>query len=54
MRRLVLTALLLLCPVAAFAAEPPKAPDIGQICDMIARAADRNGLPRAFFARLIW
>ncbi|MGH6763839.1 MAG: transglycosylase SLT domain-containing protein [Phyllobacterium sp.] len=35
---------------------PPKppVPDIKQICLLIATHADANGLPRDFFARLIW
>jgi Transglycosylase SLT domain/SPOR domain len=28
--------------------------DIGDICDLIAAAADEHGLPRPYFARLIW
>jgi len=27
---------------------------IGRICDLIEAEADRNGVPRDFFARLIW
>lgn len=27
---------------------------VGRVCDLIATHADRNGLPRDFFARLIW
>jgi Transglycosylase SLT domain/SPOR domain len=27
---------------------------IGRICDLIEKEADRNGVPRNFFARLIW
>jgi soluble lytic murein transglycosylase-like protein len=37
-------------PVAARAADK----GIDHICDLIEREADANGLPRAFFARLIW
>ncbi|MEM9370297.1 MAG: lytic transglycosylase domain-containing protein, partial [Pseudomonadota bacterium] len=28
--------------------------EVDRICDTIKSAADRNGLPRPFFARLIW
>lgn len=40
-------------------ADPPRAHSaqsklIGRICDLIETHADRNGLPRDFFARLIW
>ncbi|WP_244491105.1 SPOR domain-containing protein [Paramesorhizobium deserti] len=35
--------------------EPPaKAPTVAQICSLIAANADQHGLPRDFFARLIW
>lgn len=34
--------------------QKPPAPDIRQICSLIATHADANGLPRDFFARLIW
>jgi len=33
-------------------ADPPIT--IDRVCDLLAEHADRNGLPRAFFARLIW
>lgn len=36
---------------------PPRKPTdkpIDRICDLIAHSADANGLPRDFFARLIW
>jgi hypothetical protein len=44
---------------AAAHADPPhslsaKERLIGRVCDLIASEADRNGLPRDFFARLIW
>ena len=40
-------------------ADPPHAHSarerlIGRVCDLIATQADRTGLPRDFFARLIW
>ena len=40
-------------------ADPPHALSarerlIGRVCDLIASQADRNGLPKDFFARLIW
>jgi len=35
------------------ALSPPK-PDLGRICDLIDMHARLNGLPREFFARLIW
>jgi hypothetical protein len=40
-------------------ADPPHAHSareklIGRVCDLIAAEADRNGLPKAFLARLIW
>lgn len=54
MRQLVVAALGLLYTATVSVAEPPKAPDIDHICDLIASEADRNDLPRAFFARLIW
>ncbi|WOC16945.1 lytic transglycosylase domain-containing protein [Pseudochrobactrum sp. MP213Fo] len=34
--------------------EKPAAPDIAKICRQIASAADRHGIPKDFFARLIW
>ncbi|MEM7423747.1 MAG: lytic transglycosylase domain-containing protein [Pseudomonadota bacterium] len=41
---------------AHIAAKAPVAPrsEVDRICDMIAEAADQHGLPKAFFARLIW
>lgn len=45
-------------PVHAQRGQPPEAPKpeitIDKICTLIAREADANGLPRDFFARLIW
>lgn len=35
-------------------APDPAAPDIAKICQLIASAADRYGIPQNFFARLIW
>ena len=41
-------------PLELAKANQPKAWDIGQICDGIKAAADQYGLPREFFARLIY
>ena len=52
-----LAVLLGLCPAAparAVPPPPPGPPPIGRICDLIEAAAGRAGLPRDFFARLIW
>ena len=35
-------------------AAEPKQPDVADICNLIAASADEHGLPRPFFARLIW
>jgi hypothetical protein len=35
-------------------AAEPKHPDVADICNLIAASADEHGLPRPFFARLIW
>lgn len=55
-----------LCAIATFlslcgtvSADPPQSRSaakrlIGRVCDLIETHADRNGLPREFFARLIW
>ena len=55
---LLITALALARSIGHAAADPaaPRAADksIDHICDLIAREADANDLPRAFFARLIW
>ena len=40
-------------PLPETEGKPPKV-TIGRICDLIAEQADANGLPRDFFARLIW
>jgi len=53
-------AAVLLCAMAwsdIACADPPGRslpPTIGRICNLIEAEADRNGLPRSFFARLIW
>jgi hypothetical protein len=54
-------ALALLCGIAwggKAEADPPgkryKEITIGRICDLIERHAEQHGLPREFFARLIW
>ncbi len=53
-------AALLLCATVwsnAALADPPGRslpPTIGRICNLIEAEADRNDLPRSFFARLIW
>lgn len=39
---------------AAAKSAKPAAPDIAQICGLIASAADKHGIPPNFFARLIW
>ncbi|MBO6638620.1 MAG: lytic transglycosylase domain-containing protein [Roseitalea sp.] len=53
-----LLAALFVCfvPATSWAVEDSSADEIGHgtICSLIARAAERNGLPPAFFARLIW
>lgn len=51
-----LAALLLsagILPAPASAGDSPASP-FDRICDLIAANADAHGLPRAFFARLIW
>jgi Transglycosylase SLT domain/SPOR domain len=54
------TQVLFLCLTTAVAAEPqpaklaPQPVTIDRICSLIAQEADANGLPRDFFARLIW
>lgn len=58
LRRTLLSALLLV-PSGQGWAEPSSAlarppVTVGRICDLIAIHADMNGLPRDFFARLIW
>ncbi|GHC77158.1 lytic transglycosylase domain-containing protein [Limoniibacter endophyticus] len=52
--RIVLSSLIILAAWRAYSAERPALKPIEQICYLIADHADRNALPRAFFARLIW
>jgi hypothetical protein len=59
MRRVALALPLLsalVCADTAHADPPGKGPPpvIHRVCDLIRIEADRNGLPRDFFARLIW
>ncbi len=60
MRRFLRVTLVLLCGLAwatAVRADPPQSAAkrlIGRVCDLIEAHADQNGLPRDFFARLIW
>ncbi|MES0028470.1 lytic transglycosylase domain-containing protein [Mesorhizobium sp. M0040] len=60
MRRLLGAALVLICGLiwaTAVQADPPRPAKkklIDQVCNLIEAHADRNGLPRDFFARLIW
>ncbi|MEP9372243.1 lytic transglycosylase domain-containing protein [Mesorhizobium sp. KR1-2] len=59
MRSLAKAALLLCATLwsSASFADPPgrsRPVTIGRICDLIQAEADRNGVPRDFFARLIW
>lgn len=60
MQRLLRATLLLLCALAWVGnahADPPQPAAkrlIGRVCDLIEAEADRNGLPKDFFARLIW
>ena len=50
-----LAAVLVLTALPAGAVPPPKAtPTIGRVCHLIDTHARRHGLPRDFFARLIW
>lgn len=41
-------------PAKASKPDKPAAPDITKICRLIASAADKQGIPQNFFARLIW
>ncbi|MBK3745530.1 lytic transglycosylase domain-containing protein [Paraburkholderia aspalathi] len=42
-------------PISAPSLPPaPLRPSVAQICSLIASNADRHGVPREFFARLIW
>jgi len=62
MQRFVKTTLLLACGLVAAGpalADPPQSKSaakrlIGRVCDLIETEADKNGLPKDFFARLIW
>ncbi|TIS87385.1 lytic transglycosylase domain-containing protein [Mesorhizobium sp.] len=60
MRRFLRATLVLLCAMAwstGVRADPPQLPAkrlIGRVCDLIEAHAEQNGLPKDFFARLIW
>ncbi|MER8707843.1 lytic transglycosylase domain-containing protein [Mesorhizobium sp. M0323] len=60
MRRLLGAALVVICGLiwaTAVQADPPRPAKkklIDQVCNLIETHADQNGLPRDFFARLIW
>ena len=62
MHRFLTVALALLCSlswVAGASADPPQSKSaakrlINRVCDLIEAQAQQNGLPRDFFARLIW
>ena len=62
MQRFVKTTLLLACALIATCpalADPPQSQSaakrlIDRVCDLIETEAGRNGLPKDFFARLIW
>ena len=62
MHRFLTVALALLCSlswVAAASADPPQSKSAGKrlinrVCDLIEAQAQQNGLPKDFFARLIW
>lgn len=60
MQRFLTVTLALLCTLGwatAVQADPPQSAAkrlIGRVCDLIETQADQNGLPRDFFARLIW
>ncbi|MER9233502.1 lytic transglycosylase domain-containing protein [Mesorhizobium sp. M0622] len=60
MRRLLGAALVLICGLVwatAVQADPPRPAKkklIDQVCNLIEAHADQNGLPKDFFARLIW
>ncbi len=41
-------------PVRQAAPAPPPAPTVDQICSLIETSAQAQGIPRDFFARLIW
>ncbi|MER9415139.1 lytic transglycosylase domain-containing protein [Mesorhizobium sp. M0306] len=60
MRRLLGATLVVICGLGwatAVQADPPRPAKqklIDRVCDLIETHADQNGLPRDFFARLIW
>ncbi|TIS61039.1 MAG: lytic transglycosylase domain-containing protein, partial [Mesorhizobium sp.] len=62
MQRLLRTALILICaliPAGQAFADPPQSRSaakrlINRVCDLIETQAEQNGLPKDFFARLIW
>lgn len=62
MHRFLTVALALLCSlswVAGASADPPQSKSAGKrlinrVCDLIETQAQQNGLPKDFFARLIW
>lgn len=57
LRAALLLPVVLALAVAAARADPPHArPEAatGRLCDLISQQAELNGLPPAFFARLIW
>ncbi|MER8760899.1 lytic transglycosylase domain-containing protein [Mesorhizobium sp. M0968] len=60
MRRLLGATLVVICGLiwaTAVQADPPRPAKqklIDRVCDLIETHADQNGLPRDFFARLIW
>lgn len=57
LRNRVLALALALAAAGEASADPPKPradTSVGRVCDLIAEHADREGLPRDFFARLIW
>ncbi|RWH74324.1 lytic transglycosylase domain-containing protein [Mesorhizobium sp.] len=62
MHRFLTVALALLCSlswVAGASADPPQSKSAGKrlinrVCDLIEAQAQQNGLPKEFFARLIW
>jgi hypothetical protein len=62
MRRFARATLILLCGLSwstAVQADPPQSRSaakrlIGRVCDLIEAHAEQNGLPKDYFARLIW
>ncbi|WP_114389814.1 lytic transglycosylase domain-containing protein [Notoacmeibacter marinus] len=51
---LALCLLLLAVPVSAQPVETAPAAHVKRVCSLIKREAEKNGLPAAFFARLVW